>query len=171
MAGVALVGETVGLLSRVDGRHHKLAKIGSATTLADGSVSFSVTPPASSSYVLVFKKTDTNAAARSAIARIHIKQASSLSIRARLAAKKGHEVISGDLLGGGHALHHRPVTLQESAAGADTWTTVATKRTGKAGAVRFSVPTPSASEDFQLVFAGGNWFDGCQSGVVTVTVA
>jgi hypothetical protein len=169
--GTALVGDSVNLLGAADGKNTKLANLGSQVTAADGSVSFSVTPTSSSHYVLVFQKTATAAGARSALARIHVKLPSSLSIRARLASKTGQELISGDLRGGGHGLRHRPVTLQERASGSDTWTTVATKKTGKAGGIGFGVAVPSVSEDYQLVFAGGNWFDGCQSGVVTVTVA
>jgi hypothetical protein len=166
--GTPLVGDTVNLLGAQ--RHHKLASVGSMVTGADGSVSFSVTPAANSRYVLVFDKTGADAGARSAVAAIIVRQPSSLSIRARLAKKTGSEVISGDLRGGGHNLAHRKVTLQDQAVGSDSWTTVATKLTGHAGGVGFTVPAPSASEAYQLVFSGGPLFEGCQSGVVTVTV-
>jgi hypothetical protein len=167
--GSALVGDTVILR----GRHgtHGWAKIGTAVTAADGSVSFSVSPAVTSHYVLVFRKTATNAAARSAVATVHVVRTSTLSIRATARPKKGTEVISGDLRGGGHALAHRMVTLQDRPDGTSTWTTVATHRTGHNGGVGFTEPAPTSSEDYQLVFSGGLQFSGCQSGVVTVTVS
>jgi hypothetical protein len=167
--GSALAGDTVILR----GRHgdHGFAKLGSQVTAADGSVSFSVTPAVTSHYVLVFRKTATDNGARSAVATIHVVRKSSLSIRARANAKKGVELISGDLRGFGHALAHRMVTLQDRPDGTSTWTTVATHRTGHNGGVNFSVAAPTSSEDYQLVFAGGAQFSGCQSGIVTVTVS
>jgi hypothetical protein len=166
--GTPLVGDTVDLRGGV--RHHKLVKLGSAITGTDGSVSFSVTPAATAHYVLVFRKTETNAGARSAEATVHVRVPSTLSIRARIDQKTGGEVISGDLRGGGGGIPHRRVTLQDRPAGTATWTTVATKKTNHNGGIGFEVSTPTASEDYQLVFAGGPSYDGCQSGVVTVTV-
>jgi hypothetical protein len=167
--GTPLVGDTVRLLAAT--RHQKLHQADSAVTGSDGSVSFSVTPASTSRYALVFHKTETNAGARSAQAVIRVRLPSSLSIRARHAKKAGRELISGDLRGGGHGLAHRKVTLQDRASGTDSWTTVASKFTHRKGGVGFSVPAPNASEDYQLVFAGGAVYDGCQSGVVTVTVS
>jgi hypothetical protein len=166
--GAPLVGDTVNLLGH---RHNaKFTNLGSGTTASDGSVSFSVTPPATMRYVLVFKQTSSDAGARSAGVTVHVRTSSSLSIRART-RKHGREVISGDLRGGGHALSHRRVMLQDRPSGTSTWTTVKTKRTGHGGGIGFSEPAPTASEDYQLVFAGGSLYEGCQSGVVTVTVA
>jgi hypothetical protein len=165
--GTPLVGDTVGLRSAT--RHHRLHAAGSAVTGADGSVSFSVTPASTSHYVLVFRKTTQNAGARSAEATIRVRLPSSLSIRART-GQHGRELISGELRGGGHGLVHRKITLQDRASGTTAWTTVKSKFTRHAGNISFSVPAPSASEDYQLVFPGGPVYDGCQSGVVTVTV-
>jgi hypothetical protein len=167
--GAPLVGDTVNLLGRHG--HNGFAKLGSAITLADGSVSFSVTPAVTTQYVLRFAKTEADKGARSAIATVHVLLPSSLSIRARVNNKTGNEVISGDLRGGGHALAHRKVTLQDKVDGTTTWTTVATRRTGHNGGVGFSVPAPTSNEDYQLVYTGGPRFDGCQSGIVTVTVS
>jgi hypothetical protein len=166
--GAPLVGDAVKLRGRQN--HRRFADLGSAITAADGSVSFAVTPPATTHYMLVFKKTAADAGARSAIATVHVRQSSSLSIRARN-NRNGAEVISGDLRGGGHALAHRRVTLQDQPFGSTTWTTVGTKRTGHAGGVGFTEPAPSVKENYQLVFAGGPLYEGCQSGVVTVNVA
>jgi hypothetical protein len=165
--GTPLAGQTVNLLSAE--RHNKLAFTASAITGDDGSVSFTVTPAATSHYRLVFKRTATDAGARSAIATIHVRMSSSLSIRARH-GRHGNELISGQLRGGGRGLAHRKVTLQDRPSGTSTWTTVKGKFTNRHGVVSFAVPAPSASEDYQLVFPGGPIFDGCQSGVVTVTV-
>jgi hypothetical protein len=167
--GTPLVGDTVDLLGAKG--NHSLKQIGSAVTAADGSVTFSVTPPVTSRYALVFRKTATNAGARSAVVKVHVLMPSSLSIRARLNKKTTTEVITGDLRGGGSGLRHRKVTLQDRSSGSTTWTTVATKWTGKGGGVGFKEPAPTSNEDYQLVFAGGPIFDGCQSGVVTATVA
>jgi hypothetical protein len=167
--GTPLVGQTVKLL-----RSHNLhgwVKIGSATTAADGSVSFTVSPVVTSHYVLVFARTVTNHGARSAVATVHVRRASSLSIRARSNPHDGTEVVTGNLRGGGIALAHRKVTLQDRPSGTSTWTTVASVRASHNGSVRFAEPAPTASEDYQLVFSGGPLFDGCQSGIVTVTVS
>ena len=67
-------------------------------------------------------------------------------------------------------LRGRKVVLQDRPAGTTTWTSVASKSTSKGGDVSFKEPAPTVSEDYQLVFAGGPVFDGCQSGVVTATV-
>ena len=87
------------------------------------------------------------------------------------AGRHGHEVISGDLRGNGHGLRNRKVTLQSRPSGTTTWTHGATHVTRRHGLVGFRVPAPTASDDYQLVFPGGPLYDGCQSGVVTVTVA
>lgn len=167
--GTALAGDTVDLQGKTN--HHHFANLGSAITAADGSVSFSVTPAESTHYVLVFKQTDTDAGARSAVATVHVRFPTSLSIRARSNRKDSTEIISGDLRGNNQGLAHRRVTLQEQPFGSSTWTAVATKRAGHSGGVGFRVPAPTVDENYQLVFAGGPWYQGCQSGVVTVNVA
>jgi hypothetical protein len=166
--GTPLAGQTVNL--RGAERHHKLAYLASAVTASDGSVSFPVTPAATSHYRLVFRRTANYAGARSAIATIHVRMPSSLSIRARQ-GRHGNEIISGDLRGSGHGLAHRKVILQDRPSGTTTWSTVRSKLTRRHGLVGFSVRAPKSSEDYQLVFPGGPIHDGCQSGVVTVTVA
>jgi hypothetical protein len=167
--GTALAGDTVNLL----GRHgnHGFNMRGSAVSAADGSVSFSVTPAVTTQYVLVFRKNATNSFARSAVATVHVLLPSSLSIRAKMNRKTGNEVISGNLRGQGHALAHRKVMLQDKADGTSTWVTEATQRTNRNGGVSFTEPAPTSNEDYQLVFAGGALFDGCQSGTVTVNVS
>jgi hypothetical protein len=165
--GAPLVGDSVNLLGAPRGQ--RLAYKASAITGDDGSVSFSVTPASTSHYALVFKKTDTNAGARSAETVIRVRMPSSLSIRARH-GNNGHEIISGDLRGNNQGLAHRKVTLQTRPSGSELWATASSKFTRRHGLVGFQVPAPSASTDYQLVFGGGPVFDGCQSGVVTVTV-
>ncbi len=180
-AGVPQPGDTVYLRAWVNGRrHHHGHRVGSAETGADGSVSFTVAPRATTHYRLVFRTaaptpspssapTPTSRSvvgARSKIATVHVLRDTSLSIRAR--ATRHGEAIQGQLRGGGHALPGRKVMLQERAVGSDAWTTLDTKRTRRHGVVVFRVATPSAPEEFQLVFAGGPNFHGCQSGIVTV---
>ena len=111
----------------------------------------------------------TGAANATAATRAH----TSLSIRLANPSINpgGSDAISGSLRGGGTALPGRRVMLQDRPTGTTTWTTVATHRTNYKGAVSFIEPAPTASEDYQLVFLGGPLFQGCQSGVVTVTVA
>jgi hypothetical protein len=164
--GTPLAGDTVHLLGRKNG--HGWTKRQSAVTATDGSVNFTVKPGVTNHYALAFYKNATNSGARSATVTVHVVKTSSLSIRAR--SNHGKEIISGQLRGGGHALAHRNVTLQDEAFGTSTWTTVATKATSHNGTVSFSVPAPTANENYQLVFAGGGQFSGCQSGVVTVNV-
>lgn len=166
--GAPLAGDTVKLRGGPVGG--KLGYIASGITDTAGGVSFAVTPTSTSRYLLVFNKTATNGYARSAVATIHVRKPSSLSIRARQNPRAHVEVISGDLRGSNHGLVHRKVMLQERAAGTTDWTTVRTERTRRHGIVAFKVPVKNASEDYQLVFTGGPLYDGCQSGVVTVTV-
>jgi hypothetical protein len=167
--GAPLVGDTVELLGAPLGQ--RLAYEASAITDANGDVSFPVTPATSAHYALVFKRTADNAGARSAQAVIRVRMPSSLSIRARSNKRHGQEIISGDLRGAGRGLAHRKVSLQSRPTGTDMWTTVSSRFTRRHGAIGFHVPAPTVSTDYQLVFAGGPVFDGCQSGVVTVTVA
>lgn len=166
--GAPIVGGTVRLLGAPV--RTKMQYIASAISGADGSVSFAVTPAATSRYVLVFKKTEANAWARSSVATIHVRKPSSLSIRARQNKKAGVEIISGQLRGSNKGLAHRKITLQDRPSGSAVWTTVHTAFTRRHGVVMFKVPAPTVSEDYQLVFPGGPLYDGCQSGVVTVTV-
>jgi hypothetical protein len=165
--GTPIAG-TVNLLAK--NAKHKFAKVQSGTTATDGSVSFTVKPGVTTHYALAFAKTATDSAARSAVATVRVLQPSSLSIRARANKKAATEIISGDLRGGGSGLRHRKVVLQDRPAGTTTWTSVTSKFTSKGGAISFKLAAPTVSEDYQLVFAGGAVFDGCQSGVVTATV-
>lgn len=183
-AGVPQPGDTVYLRAWANNRrHHRSHRVGSATTGTDGSVSFTVTPQTNTRYRLVFRLVSSTPAptatpgstptgarsvvgARSKVVTVHILRESSLSIRAR--ATRFGEAITGQLRGRGHGLPGRKVMLQERAAGADAWTTVATERTRHHGVVVFRIAAPAAPEEFELVFAGGPNFNGCQSGVVTV---
>jgi hypothetical protein len=164
--GTPISGATVNLIAKHG--HHKWAKAASAVSGTDGSVSFAVAPQVTTHYALVFHATAPDAAAHSAQATVHVLMPSSLSIRLRSNAKKGIENISGSLRGGGNAVRGRKVVLQDRPSGTATWSNVAAKRTGKGGNVGFNVPAPTASEDYQLVFAGGPIFEGCVSPIGTV---
>lgn len=170
--GAPAAGEPVQLRDKVAGSHaRRFATVATTSTDANGSVTFSQTPTAPTRYLLVFRKTDTLQGARSRVVTVAVKAPSSLSIRERAAHNQGRAVISGDLMGRGRALQHRPVTLLERPAGSTAaWTTVATHRTSKHGYVQFR-QQPTTSTDYELGFAGGRFYDGCQSGVVTVTVS
>lgn len=182
--GVPQAGDTVFLRERVGGRHHRSHRVDSGTTGEDGSVSFTVTPRFSTHYRLVFRAASTaptptvtpspslpgtpsQVGARSKVVTVHVLRTSSLSIRER-ERRDGSEIIQGELRGRGRGLPGRKVTLQERAVGSESWTTLRTRRANRHGMVRFRVAAPSAPEEFQLAFAGGPNFHGCQSGVVTI---
>jgi hypothetical protein len=103
----------------------------------------------------------------SKVATVHVLRDTSLSIRAR-ETRHGHELIQGQLRASGHTLPGRKVELRERVPGSDTWTTAKVKRTHRHGVVRFRLAIPTAPEAFQLVYAGGPNYHGCQSGVVTI---
>lgn len=177
-AGVAASGDTVYLRARPEGKRYA-HRVASGTTGTDGSVSFTVTPSKTTHYRLVYRipsattppptpvATPSVLGARSKVATVHVLRDSSLSIRTR-DRKNDHARVMGQLRGGGHPLARRKVELQERAVGSSTWTTLKTRRTNRHGTVNFAVGAPQVPEEFQLVFAGGPNFNGCQSGVVTV---
>jgi hypothetical protein len=160
--GTPVSGATVKLRDHVVGsRRGGFALVATATTGTDGSVTFPVSPTVNTRYV------------RSKIATVHVRRTSSLSIRLKDSSisPETSAIISGQLRGAHKGLAGREVTLQDRPSGSSTWTDVAHHRTKKAGMVHFAPVPPTASEDYQLVFAGGVNYDGCQSGVVTVTVS
>lgn len=171
-SGTPLAGATV-LLKSETAKQRYYHLVTSGPTQTDGTVSFTVTPTVRTHYVLVFRKTATADYARSKVATVHVRQPSSLSIRARVNGKN-LEVISGQLRGGANgaakALANRPVTLQEST-DANTWTPVSTVRANKHGMVTFREAAPTATEYYRLVFAGGWNFDPCQSAAAEVIVS
>ena len=141
-------------------------KVASATTASDGSVSFTVTPSTTTRYVLVHHAGYLYTYARSPVVTVTVLKPSSLSIRLT------GNTVSGTLLGpNGGQLSGRTVTLMSKPAGSsDAFTAVTTAATNDHGFVSFDV-NPSASTDYQLSFAGDDAYQGCQSGVVTVTVS
>lgn len=160
--GTPIEGATVKLLGRKAGSHH-LKVLGSGTTAADGSVSFTETPSATTVYRLrLVHSTGVNAAVSDA-AKVSVRLPSSLSIRGRTTATD--YVVSGILRGGGHVLAHRPVTLQAQASGSTDWTDVGTAKTGKGGVVRFHEPTAPGTS-YRLAYAGGPRFAPSSSGTV-----
>ena len=160
-------GATIDLRSKVVGSHAGFSTAGTATTAADGSVSFPVMPTVSTRYRLVEPASSSSAAVASRVVTVTLRKGSSLSIRGKQVATG--ENISGVLRGGGHALRDRRVTLQSRPSGSTTWSPVRTRRTGRHGLVRFHVATPSVSTDYQLVFSGGARYAGSASGIVMVT--
>jgi hypothetical protein len=160
--GTPIAGATVKLVARKAGSHH-LKSVGSATTAADGSVSFTETPGATTVYWLRLVHTTGVNAAVSGPAKVTVRLASSLSIRGR--ATSTDFVVSGTLRGGGQALVHRTVALQSEASGSNVWTDAGTAKTGKAGVVRFHEPTAPGTS-YRLVYAGGPRFAPSSSGTV-----
>jgi hypothetical protein len=168
-----VAGRPVALLAR-PASATSFARIASATTAADGTVPFTVTPNETTRYVLVSPRSYRLVAARSAALTIMVRKPSSLSIRAVKDSISAGEsdTIAGTLLGeGGSALGGRTVTLvSRPAGGSDAFTTVSSATTNDHGYVAFTV-TPGAATDYELVFGGGNRYDGCHSGVVSVSVS
>lgn len=172
-AAGAVAGRTVTLLSRPLSST-TFTKVGSATTASDGTVTFTVSPQHSTRYVLTSPRSYLLTASRSAGLTVFVRVPSSLSIRAvkETVAAGESDTIAGTLLAqGGSARAGRTVTLVSRPAGSsDPFTTVATAETNDKGYVAFTV-TPTAATDYELVFGGGSRYDGCHSGVVTVTVS
>jgi hypothetical protein len=161
--GTPIAGATVKLLARKAGAAHHVKVLGSGTTAADGSVSFTVTPAVTTAYRLRLVHTTGVRASLSDAARVTVRLPSSLSIRGR--ATSADFVVSGTLRGGGHMLAHRTVTLQSEASGSSDWTDAGTAKTGKAGAVRFHEPTAPGTS-YRLAYAGGPRFASSTSGTV-----
>ena len=117
-------------------------------------------------YVLTHRAGYFYTAARSPVTTVVVRRSSSLSIR--LAGT----TVSGTLDGqGAGALAGRTVTLFARPTGtSQAFAAVSSATTNKNGYVAFAV-APSASTDYQLSFAGGSAFDGCQSGIVTYTTS
>jgi len=159
--GSAYAGQNVELRAEPRGSH-AFATVDSATSGPDGSVSFTVTPTVATKYVLVLPATATGVTwTRSSVVKVTFKAKTSLSVRGRT-TRNGY-VVSGQLRGGGHALHRRIVSLQTL--GTDGWTAVATKRTNRHGRVSFLRPA-STGGSYRLVFAGGSAYAASTSGTV-----
>ncbi len=160
--GTALAGGSVKLFARPVGAHHAHL-VGTSTTAADGTVSFTDAPRRSTVYRLRLVHTAGIPGAVSRPARVWVKHPSSLSIRGR--AVKTDFVVSGVLKGAGHPLGHRTVTLLEQAPGTDTWAEAGTDVTNKLGVARFHEPTAPGT-GYRLAYAGGSRFAASASGTV-----
>jgi len=160
--GTAIAGATVKLLARKAGNHHAHV-VGSSTTAADGSVSFVESPRVSTSYRLRLVHANGVRATLSDAARVAVRTPTSVSIRGRATATG--VVVSGTLLGGGHPLRHRPVTLQSQAPDSDAWTDAGTALTDRHGLVRFH-ESPAPGTGYRLAYAGGPRFAPSTSGTV-----
>jgi hypothetical protein len=161
-AGTPVAGATVKLLARKAGTHHVHA-VGSGTTAADGSVSFTASPARTTIYRLRLVHTAGVRAALSEAARVAVRVPTSLSIRGRT-TPTGFDV-SGTLLGGGHPLRHRPVTLLAQASGSPDWTAAGTAYTNRHGLVKFH-EAPAPGTGYRLAYAGGPRFSPSTSGTV-----
>jgi len=106
-------------------------------------------------------------AAAQAASRFH----TSLSIRSvhQAVQSGGRDTITGVLLAHGHALPSRTVTLQDKAAGSDTWANEDAASTNRHGRVGFVIH-PTQTARYRLVYAGSEVFAPSRSGVVSVTV-
>jgi hypothetical protein len=159
------VGRPVVLLAKPSGVT-TWQKVATATSASDGSVAFTVTPTTTTRYVLVHHAGYLYTFARSPVVTVTVLRPSSLSVRLT------GNTVSGTLLGpNGGELASRTVTLLSRAAGSsDAFAPVSSAATNDHGFVAFDV-NPTASTDYELSFAGDDAYQGCQSGVVTVTVS
>lgn len=139
------------------------------TTDSTGTVSFSVTPnQKKTTYALVFHKTATNAGARSASVMVHLRYNSTLNISVKSKANANQYVIRGELTGDNQVLGNRQVKLEQRKSVGGKWSKAAVAKTDGAGNVKFSEHARKHSEDYKLVFEGGQAFNASHSGVVTV---
>jgi hypothetical protein len=160
--GTPVDAATVRLLARRVGTTHPWHVAGSGTTATDGSVGFTESPAGSTSYRLRLVAGAGYPGAVSGRATVVVRTPTSLSIRGRDSATAF--VVSGTLLGGGHPLAARPVTLwQQGSSG--TWTQTAAGSTNAHGVVRFAEP-PTAGTGYRLAYAGGPRFAPSTSGTV-----
>lgn len=161
--GAPIAGATVKLLAKRAGTTRDLHLVGTGTTSADGSVSFTDSPHASMVYRLRLVAATGYPGAISARAVVVVRTPTSLSIRGRSTATEF--VVSGTLFGGGSTLAHRPVTLEVQAPGSADWTAVATVDTDLTGTVRFHQPQVPGT-GYRLAYAGGPRFAPSTSGTV-----
>ncbi|MGA8247116.1 MAG: hypothetical protein WB797_09435, partial [Nocardioides sp.] len=161
--GAPVAGGTVKLLARKVGSKHGLHLVGTGTTAADGSVSFTDTPAVSTVYRLHLLRAPGQPGTDSHRTRVFVRIATSLSIRGK--EKATEFVVSGELRGGGHALAGRTVTLLEQAPGSATWTEAGTDQTGPHGVARFHEPLVPGT-GYRLAYAGGPRFAPSSSGTV-----
>jgi hypothetical protein len=160
--GAPVSGGTVKLVGRIAGTH-QVRLVGTATTAADGTVTFTDAPLRSTVYRLRLVHTTGIPSAVSDSVRVQVSVPSSLSIRGR--ATTDGFAVSGVLKGGGHPLAHRQVTLLEQAPGSATWTEAGTRRTNRSGFVRFLEPQVPGT-GYRLAYAGGPRFASSTSGTV-----
>jgi hypothetical protein len=160
--GVPIVGATVKLLARKAGTH-RVRAIESATTGTDGSVSITASPKVTTIYRLRLVHSPGVRASLSDATRVAVRVPTTISIRGR--AAQAEFVVSGTLVGGGHALAHRRVTLQSQAPGSADWTDAGTTRTNRHGFVKFR-QTVVPGTGYRLAYAGGPRFAPSTSGTV-----
>jgi hypothetical protein len=161
--GTPVAGATVRLLARKAGSKHGGHLVGTGTTAADGSVSFTDNPTVSTVYRLHLLHAAGQPGAVSHATRVWVRRPTSLSIRGKDTATEF--VVSGNLRGGGHPLGHRTVTLLEQAPGSTTWTAAGTDKTGPHGVVQFHEPQAPGT-GYRLAYAGGPRFAPSSSGTV-----
>jgi hypothetical protein len=161
--GAPIAGATVKLLAKRAGTTRDLHLVGTGTTTADGSVSFTDSPHASMVYRLRLVAGTGYPGAVSARAVVVVRTPTSLSIRGRSTATE--IAVSGTLFGGGSTLVHKPVTLEVQAPGSTDWTPVATADTDLTGTVRFHQSLVPGT-GYRLAYAGGPRFAPSTSGTV-----
>lgn len=160
--GQPLDGQTVELRARPAHSQQRFATVATGTTATDGTVSFTQSPTVDTVYRLLFRPTGTDNGSVSPAARVLVRRATSLSIRADAGT------VRGTLFGPrNNTLADQTVTLQSSPAGAGAWTDVTAARTNSNGGVAFNV-TPTTATDYRLAFAATPRYQACQSGVVTL---
>jgi hypothetical protein len=162
LAGQPLSGATVDLVARAAG-HRARSVVGSGTTAADGSVSIPDTPRVTTVYRLVVRHSAGVPRGTSTAVRVHVRAASSLSIRGRHIP--AGFLVSGVLRGHHHTVKHALVSLETMASDGVTWTVVTTGLSNRHGKVAFLQPDSSGAS-YRLTYAGNDRLTPCTSGTV-----
>jgi len=126
-------------------------------------VAITDTPAVTTVYRLVVRHSAGLPRGSSQPVRVHVRGASSLSIRGRH-VQPGF-VVSGILRGHHHAVEHALVSLETLAADGTTWTVVTTGLTNHHGKVTFLQPD-SDGAGYRLTYAGSDRLAPCTSGTV-----
>ena len=163
-SGAAIPGATVNLISKTMRKGATWVTTDqSATTGADGTVSFAVTPDRSTSYRLRVVHTQGVRAGISASADVIVRAGSSVSIRGR-SGVRGY-VVEGQLRAAGVVRAGRTITLQSVAPGTTDWASVATATTNNNGHVEFVQPLVEGTQ-YRLAYEGEELYLPSVSGTV-----
>ena len=156
----ALPGLTVALEERRPGTT-AWTSAGTQTTAADGSVSFSVTPPRTEEFQLVHAATSGTKASTSATATIKVAYA----VTASLTGNKVSVTVAP-------IAATQKVLLQRKGSSARQWSTLATRKLNKPSSATFTIkaPTAAGTYHYRVVKLAAHGFLAGVSATMTLTV-